>query len=99
MMETRCSFQVCSNLLKLLRINAVIEMKTPRCPECDEPAAVVEETVLAWTTLNYEGGNEFDWGGWTEPTDDSNEPTRYGSKVLLMCTSSHQWKSVFREVS
>jgi hypothetical protein len=75
----------------------MIKIKNARCPECDEPAAEVEESMLAWTTLSFGGRNEFDWGGWTEPDYETNEPLRSGGRVLVRCANKHQWKSAFLE--
>jgi len=77
----------------------MIKIENPRCPECNEPAVEVEETMLAWTSLSFGGCNEFDWGGWTEPDYDTNEPLRYGNKVLVRCVNKHQWKSAFLEAN
>lgn len=86
-------------VLKPLGSDAVIKLNTPCCPKCDGPARAVEETMLAWTTLSYGGGNEFEWAGWSETTYDSNEPMRYAGKVLLRCANRHQWKSSFQETT
>ncbi len=77
----------------------MIKIEKSRCPECDEPAAEVEETMLAWTSLSFGGSDEFDWGGWTEPDYDTNEPLRHSDQVLVRCVNKHQWESAFLEAN